>query len=60
MGLLRKNSRLSAKKGECEELEEELQPEAFDDDLQRLASAAANLERFRLQVIDWLYPNNGT
>ena len=60
MGLLRKNSRLSAKKGEREELEEELQPEAFDDELQRLASAAAKLERFRLQVIDWLYPNNGT
>ena len=59
-GLLRTNSRLSAKKGEREELEEELQPEAFDSDLQRLGSAAMELERFRLQVIDWLYPDDGT
>ncbi|MBI4191707.1 MAG: hypothetical protein HY525_14360 [Betaproteobacteria bacterium] len=60
LGLLRKNSRLSAKKGEREELEEELQPEAFDGDLQRLGLAATELERFRLQVIDWLYPDDGT
>lgn len=60
LGLLRTNSRLSAKKGEREELEEELQPEAFDSDLQRLSVAAAELERVRLQVIDWLYPSDGT
>jgi len=60
LGLLRTNSRLSAKKGEHLELEEELQPEAFDSDLQRLNSAATELERFRLQVIDWLYPSDGT
>ena len=60
VGLLRTNSRLSVKKGEREELEEKLQPEAFDGDLQRLALAAAKLERFRLQVIDWLYPSDGT
>ncbi len=55
-GLLRTNSRLSSKEGKRQELEEELQPEAFDDDLERLASAGTELERFRLQVIDWLYP----
>lgn len=60
VGLLRTNSRLSVKKGERQELEEELQPEAFDGDLQRLALVAAELERFRLQVIDWLYPHDGT
>ena len=60
VGLLRSNSRLRAKKGELEELEEKLQPEAFDGDLQRLARAATALERFRLQVIDWLYPPDGT
>lgn len=59
-GLLRTNSRLRAKKGEREELEEELQAEAFDGDLQRLARAATELERFRLQVIDWLYASDGT
>jgi hypothetical protein len=55
-GLLRTNSRLSGKNGEREEKEEELQPEAFNGDLQRLATAANALEKFRLQVIDWLYP----
>ncbi len=55
-GLIRTNSKLRSKKGEREETDEELQPEAFDDDLQRLAIASDALEKFRLQVIDWLYP----
>ena len=55
-GLLRTNSKLRGKNGEREEMEEELQPEAFNDDLQRLAVAANALEKFRLQVIDWLDP----
>lgn len=55
-GLLRTHSKLRGKAGEREEREEELQPEAFDRDLQRLASAAEQLEAFRLRVIDWLYP----
>jgi len=55
-GLLRTNSKLSGSKGEREEKEEELQPEAFNADLQCLDVAAAELEKFRLQVIDWLYP----
>ena len=55
-GLLRTNSKLRGKKGEREETEEELQPEAFNADLSRLNVAANNLEEFRLKVIDWLYP----
>ena len=56
-GLLRQNSKLRGKAGQREELEEELQPNAFDADLQRLVEAAGRLEKFRLQVIDWLYPD---
>ncbi|MFZ6675733.1 hypothetical protein [Undibacterium sp. Xuan67W] len=55
-GLLRTNSKLRGKKGEREEVEEELQPEAFNIDIQRLNEAAIVLEKFRLQIIDWLYP----
>lgn len=55
-GLLRTNSRLRGSKGEREETEEEIQPEAFDADLHRLAAAAEELEKFRLQIIDRLYP----
>lgn len=55
-GLLRRNSKLRGSKGEREEKEEELQPNAFDQDLQRLAEASSRLEAFRLRVIDWLYP----
>lgn len=55
-GLLRRNSKLRGSKGEREETEEELQSQAFDGDLERLANASARLEAFRLRVIDWLYP----
>lgn len=55
-GLLRMNPKLRGSKGEREEKEEELQPEAFNGDLQRLAAAGAALDNFRLQVIDWLCP----
>ncbi|OGI38983.1 MAG: hypothetical protein A2V91_00335 [Candidatus Muproteobacteria bacterium RBG_16_64_10] len=57
-GLLRTNSKLRGNKGEREEKEEELQPDAFNRDLECLTAAAARLEAFRLQVIDWLYPND--
>lgn len=59
-GLLRTNPRLSGHKGEREEKEEELQPEAFNADLQRLCEASIKLEQFRLQVIDWVYPIDET
>ena len=55
-GLLRRNSKLRGSKGEREETEGELQPQAFDGDLQRLSVAGAALEKFRLEVIDWLHP----
>ena len=55
-GLLRRNSKLRGSKGEREETEEELQPQAFDGDFQRLSVAGAALEKFRLEVIDWLNP----
>lgn len=55
-GLLRTNAKLRGSKGHREEKEEELQPEAFEADLQRLAEATEALEKFRLQIIDWLYP----
>nr|WP_315494024.1 hypothetical protein [uncultured Rhodoferax sp.] len=55
-GLLRRNFRLRGSKGTREETEEELQPHAFDEDLQRLTSASARLEVFRLRIINWLYP----
>ncbi len=45
-------TKLRGSKGEREQKEEELQPSEFDRDLQRLAVAAAALERFRLQIID--------
>jgi len=56
-GLLRQNSKLRGGAGQREELEVELQPNAFDADLQRLATAGWRLEKFRLQVINWQYPD---
>ena len=58
-GLLRTNSKLRSRKGEREEMEEELLPEAFDIDLQRLSRAALEMDKFRLQILNWLYPDNG-
>ena len=55
-GLLRTNSRLCGKNGKRKQIEEELQPDAFDLDLQRLSVAVSELHKFRLQIIDWLYP----
>ncbi len=55
-GLLRTNSKLRGSKGELEEKEEELLPEALDGDLQRIAAAGVVIEKFRLQIIDWLQP----
>ena len=48
---------MRGKAGQREELEEELQPNAFDADVQRLAAAGAS-EKFRVHVIDWLYPDD--
>jgi hypothetical protein len=56
-GVLRENSKLRASKGVREIEEEKLLPEAFSDDLKRLSNALNALERFRLKVIDWRYPD---
>lgn len=56
-GLLRRNSKLSGSKGTLQETEEELQPQAFDNDYIRLNTAITSLEKFRLEVINWLYPD---
>ena len=55
-GLLRSNSRLRGRKGEREEQEEELLPDAFDKDLEELLEASKQLEAFRLQIVEWLDP----
>jgi hypothetical protein len=56
-GLLRTNSKLRASEGQRQEVEEELQPEAFNKDLAKVSQLAAQLEDFRLKVIDWKYPS---
>jgi hypothetical protein len=56
-GLLRTNSKLRGSKGERHEKEEELQPEAFENDLQHLAEVGNELNEFRLRIINWLYPD---
>ena len=55
-GLLRHNSKLKGSAGIREEIEEELQPDAFLADLKRLQAAGERLEEFRRQFLDWLYP----
>jgi hypothetical protein len=55
-GLLRQNSKLRGKAGIREETEEELQPDAFDKDLQDLEDASERIESFRLKIVDWRYP----
>lgn len=57
LGLLRSNSKLRGSKGIREESEEELLPEAFNKDLERLKIAIQRIERFRLKVIDMVYPD---
>lgn len=56
-GLIRYNSELSGKKGIREDVEEELLPEKFEEDCDRCSVSLMALERFRLKVIDWRYPD---
>jgi hypothetical protein len=56
-GLLRMNSKLSASQGIRKESAEELLPEAFTKDLAKAYLVSMELDKFRLQVIDWLYPD---
>ena len=55
-GLRRENSKLAASKGLRDVKEEDLLPESFEEDLNRLSAAHQSLEVFRLKVIGWLYP----
>jgi hypothetical protein len=55
-GLIRYNSELSGKKGIREDVEEEILPERFEADCDRLSLALMALEKYRLMVIDRLYP----
>jgi hypothetical protein len=57
MGLLRQSSNLRSSQGTRSDQEEELLPQAFENDLERLSQALQNLEGFRRRVIDWLYPD---
>lgn len=56
-GLLRQNSKLRGSKGLRDIEEEALLPSDFAADLDRLTDALQALERFRLRIIDWLYPD---
>lgn len=56
-GLLRMSTKITSSK-RVHDNEEELQPEAFDGDLERLQAASEDLHRFRMRVIDWLYPTD--
>ena len=56
-GLIRQNSNLRASKGFREEAEEEMLPESFNPDLERLELALREMETFRMTIINWLYPD---
>lgn len=56
-GLIRENSKLRAGKGIRELEEEELLPDAFDADFKRLDDALQELERFRLNIINCIFPD---
>lgn len=58
VGLLRKKSRLKSKGGTREETEEELMPEAFQKDLIKLNVLSLDLEMFRVNTINLLYPED--
>jgi len=56
-GLIRYNSELSGKKGVREDVEEEILPERFEADCDRCSLALMVLEKSRLKIIDWNYPD---
>lgn len=57
VGLFRQNSRLRDSTGILEQKEEELLPDAFNKDIERLDIALQELGKFRLRIIDWIYPD---
>lgn len=56
VGLRRMSSKLAATEGQRNVQEEDLLPESFAEDLERLSAAQKSLETFRLKIIDWLEP----
>lgn len=56
-GLIRENSNLRTKKGIREKDEEELLPEAFNSDFERLEKAFKQLQAFREKISEWKYPD---
>lgn len=56
-GLIRKNSKLRARKGIREQDEEELLPDAFTADFEQLDRAIKGLNAFHLKVLEWCYPD---
>jgi hypothetical protein len=53
VGLRRTHSKLVARAGERKVEEEDLFPESFAEDLERLDAARQSLETFRLQTLKW-------
>jgi hypothetical protein len=58
LGLIRRNARLRGAKGVLEQLEEELLPESFEQDLEQLNDITIQLERTRREVIAMIYPDH--
>lgn len=54
-GLRRESSKLAPSRGQRDVQEEDLLPESFAKDLDRLSAAQKSLEAFRLKIIGWRY-----
>ncbi len=57
-GLVRENSKLKASKGLRDVESEDLLPEAFQSDFDRLYASLVALEAFRLKCINWVYSSD--
>ncbi len=55
-GLLKKNSKLKPSDGTRESKEEKLLASSFEPDFENLSKASRSLERHRLTIISWRYP----
>ena len=55
-GLLRQNSKLRGSEGIRDLNEEKLLPGAIESDGDKVAVVLQKLEKFRLQIVEWLYP----
>jgi hypothetical protein len=55
-GLIRENSKLRGSKGFLEKIEEKLLPETLNAELEQIEIIFNELNEFRLQTINWRYP----